>query len=147
MKLSYDLGARVVTIEAGPVPQAEDPRLPYLHDALQALGRHGDRTGAVLALESGLEAPEVLRQFVDQFDTAGLAVNLEPANLLMNGHDPLAAVRSFGDLGPGHAPYVVALVLVAGGAAAMWFANGRAEGRPAQGRPSTTMPVATGRSA
>src|SRR5205085_10424780 len=58
MKLSYDLGARVVIIEAGPVPQAEERRLPHLHDALQALGRHGDRTGAVLALESGLDPPE-----------------------------------------------------------------------------------------
>src|SRR5438132_5576723 len=39
LKLSYDLGARVVTVEAGPVPPADDPRLPHLRDALAALGR------------------------------------------------------------------------------------------------------------
>jgi sugar phosphate isomerase/epimerase len=107
MALSYDLGARVIIVEAGRVPDVpaegavlpedEELRLRSLTDALSALARHGDRTGTTLALESGLEPPERLRAFIDRFDSAGLGVNFEAANLLMNGYPPAAAVRSLGD--------------------------------------------------
>ncbi len=107
MTLSYDLGARVVIVEAGQVPdipadgtnlpEDEELRLRSLTDALSSLARHGDRIGTTLALETGLEPPERLRVFVDRFDSAGLGINLEPANLLMKGHPPAAAARAFGD--------------------------------------------------
>jgi sugar phosphate isomerase/epimerase len=95
MTLSFDLGARVALVQAGRVPQdAADPRLGLLSEALRALGEHGDRTGTVLALETGLESGEDLRRFLDRFDTGGLGANLDPANLLMNGFDPYAAARA-----------------------------------------------------
>jgi sugar phosphate isomerase/epimerase len=107
MTLSYDLGARIILVEAGRVPDVpgegaalpedEELRLRSLTDALSALARHGDRIGTTLALESGLEPPERLRAFIERFDTAGLGINLEPANLLMNGNPPAAAARCFGD--------------------------------------------------
>jgi sugar phosphate isomerase/epimerase len=65
-----------------------------LSEALRALGEHGDRTGTVLALETGLESGEVLRRFLDRFDTGGLGVNLDPANLLTNGFDPYTSARA-----------------------------------------------------
>src|SRR5207244_9163685 len=89
LALSFDLGPRIVVVQAGRVPddpQAEGAR--WLREALWALGQHGDRVGAVLALETGLESGEVLARFLDQFDTGGLGVNLDPANLLVNGFDP-----------------------------------------------------------
>jgi sugar phosphate isomerase/epimerase len=89
MALSFDLGARVVIIQAGQVPEQEDdPRAALLSEALLALGQYGDRVGAVVALETGLESGDVLRRFLDRFDTGGLGVNLDPANLLLNGFDP-----------------------------------------------------------
>lgn len=95
LSLSYDLGPRVVVVQAGRVPEEEaDPRAGLLRDALLALGHHGDRTGTRLALETGLEAGETLAKFLDRFDTGGLAVNYDPANLLMNGFDPYAAARA-----------------------------------------------------
>jgi sugar phosphate isomerase/epimerase len=104
---SYELGARIVIVEAGRVPdappagvslpEADELRLRCLQDSLAALARHGDRIGATLALETGAEAPERLRQFLDGFDTASLAVNFEPANLFMNGYDPALAARTFRD--------------------------------------------------
>src|SRR5207244_7271099 len=55
--LSVDLGARIAIVQAGRVPEkADDSRDPLLTDALRALGRHGDRIGAVLALDTGLES-------------------------------------------------------------------------------------------
>jgi sugar phosphate isomerase/epimerase len=95
LSLSYDLGARVAIVQAGQIPEdANDPRAALLSEALLALGQYGDRVGAVLALETGLESGAVLRAFLDRFDTGSLAANLDPANLLMHGFDPYEAGRA-----------------------------------------------------
>ncbi|HJT76790.1 MAG TPA: sugar phosphate isomerase/epimerase family protein [Gemmataceae bacterium] len=93
--LSVDLGSRIAIVQAGRVPEkADDRRASLLTEALRVLGRHGDRVGAVLALETGLESGAVLGAFLDCFDTGGLGVNLDPANLLMGGFDPYESARA-----------------------------------------------------
>jgi L-ribulose-5-phosphate 3-epimerase len=95
MSLSFDLGARRVTIQAGRVPEETDsPGARLMTEAFLALGHHGDRTGSVLAIETGLESGLALRQFLDRFDTGGLGVNLDPANLLLGGFDLAESVRA-----------------------------------------------------
>ncbi len=95
MSLSYDLGPRVVVVQAGPVPEKDDdPRADRLIEALTDLGRHGDRVGAVLALETGLEDGATLRKFLDRFDTGSLAANLDPGNLLLHGFNPYESARA-----------------------------------------------------
>ena len=95
MSLCSDLGARVVIIQAGRIPSADDdPRLPILTESLTDLARYGDRIGALLALETGSEPGEVLRAFLSRFDTGSLGANLDPANLLMNGFDPYEGARA-----------------------------------------------------
>jgi sugar phosphate isomerase/epimerase len=95
MSLSFDLDPRVVIVQAGHVPEKEDdPRMRLLTEALQALAQYGDRVGATLALETGLESGEVLHRFLDGFDTGALAVNFDPANLLLSGFDPFASARA-----------------------------------------------------
>src|SRR5438876_314890 len=70
LSLSFDLGPRLVIVQAGRIPEdANDARAQLLTEALLALGHSGDRTGTVLALETGLEAGSVLRAFLDRFDT------------------------------------------------------------------------------
>jgi sugar phosphate isomerase/epimerase len=94
MALSYELGARVVIVEAGEVPEdPKDAKASLLTEALLALGIHGDRIGTVLALETGLESAEVLERYLAQFDTGGLGVNLDAANLLMHGFDPYQGAK------------------------------------------------------
>ncbi len=90
LTLSFELGARTVIVQAGRIPDdPADPRAAPLTEALLALGQHGDRVGAVLALETGLESGETLQKFLSRLDTGGLGVNYDPANLLMNGFDPI----------------------------------------------------------
>ena len=48
----------------------------------------------MLALETGLESGAALNAYLSGFDSGSLAVNLDPANLLMNGFDPYAAARA-----------------------------------------------------
>jgi sugar phosphate isomerase/epimerase len=93
--LSIDLGARIATVQAGRIPEkADDPRELLLAEALQVLGRYGERIGAVLALDTGLESGAMLGAFLDRLDTGGLGVNLAPANLLMHDFDPCESARA-----------------------------------------------------
>jgi sugar phosphate isomerase/epimerase len=94
MSLSFDLGARRVVVQPGRIPEAsESTRTRLLTEALLALGHYGDRTGTVLAIESGLEKGEMLKSFIEQFDTGGLGVCLDPANFLISGLDPYQNAR------------------------------------------------------
>ena len=97
LTLSFDLGPRLVIVQAGAVTDdPKEPRTPILRESLQAIASHGDRTGATLALETGLEDGSVLSAFLDRFDTGSLGVNLDPANLLLHGFDPYASVQALG---------------------------------------------------
>ncbi len=92
MSLAFDIGARVVIVEAGNIPREGKESL--LTEPLRVLAQHGDRTGVALALETGLDAGASLAQYLGQFDTGSLGVNLDPANLLMHGHDACASARA-----------------------------------------------------
>jgi sugar phosphate isomerase/epimerase len=95
LALSYDLGPRIVIVQAGKIPEdGNDPRFFRFQEALLALAQAGDRFGTVLALETGLESGQALRRFLDGIDTEALAVNFDPANLLMNGFDVLASLSA-----------------------------------------------------
>jgi L-ribulose-5-phosphate 3-epimerase len=97
LTLSHDLGPRVVVVQAGRVPgENEGARGRLLTEALTTLAAHGDRVGAVLALETGLESGEALNAYLSGFDSGSLSANLDPANLLMNGFDPYASARALG---------------------------------------------------
>jgi L-ribulose-5-phosphate 3-epimerase len=98
LSLSFDLGPRKVIVPAGRIPdKPDDPRAATLTESLLALGQYADRVGTVLALETGLEPGEVLRDFLGRLDTGGLGVNYDPANLLMNGFDPVANLAPLKD--------------------------------------------------
>ncbi len=95
LSLAYDLGGRVVLIQPGRVP--DDPqsgRAGLLTEALLTLGHHADRTGTVLGLETGLSSGAKMREFLDRFDTGGLGVSFDPANLLINNFDPCESARA-----------------------------------------------------
>ncbi len=94
MALSSELGPRLTIVSAGQVPEeADTPEANRLRESLLDLARHGDRIGTTLALETGLETGAVLAAYLSTFDTGSLGVNLDPANLLLNRFDPMAAVE------------------------------------------------------
>lgn len=94
LSLSVDLGAGIAIAQAGHVPDKTDYH-GALAEVLQVLGRHGDRIGAKLALETSLESGAVLNAFLQpfSFDTGSLGVNLDPASLLRHGFDPCESAR------------------------------------------------------
>jgi L-ribulose-5-phosphate 3-epimerase len=105
LQLAYDVGSRIVLLDPGTLPEQEDaPGRRWLQDALETLGRYGERVGSVLALETGNTSPTVWRQFLDRWQSEGLGVLLDPATLIAHGFEPEEAV---GQLYP-HLRYVQA---------------------------------------
>jgi sugar phosphate isomerase/epimerase len=97
LSLSFDLGPRLVSVQAGEVSEdPKEPRMRIFRESLEAIAHYGDRVGATLVLETGLEDGRILSAFLDGFDTGSLGVNLDPANLLLHGFDPYASVQALG---------------------------------------------------
>lgn len=90
------LGCRIVSMHIGVIPS--DPRHPEyapMRDALAELGEHAAAQGCALAIETGPETAEVLRDFILATGGRGVGVNFDPANLVMvHNADPVAAVRT-----------------------------------------------------
>jgi sugar phosphate isomerase/epimerase len=95
MQLAFDLGCRKVV---APMPRVPDdpasPRGVTAREGLLAVGTFGDRVGAQLALEAGLDPGDKVRDYLNTFDTGGLAVTFDPANFLLNGFDPLGSLAA-----------------------------------------------------
>jgi sugar phosphate isomerase/epimerase len=97
MRLAYRLGAPVVVNHVGRIPtETSEPAWDLLVQALGDLGHFGQREGAFLAADTGAEDPTLLARLIEAMPAGGLAVNLDPASLLINGFSPREAVRVLG---------------------------------------------------
>lgn len=97
MKFAYDLGASVVINHVGRVPNVKDePEWGLLVEVLTQLGHHGERVGALLAARTGSESGEKLAELLAALPAGNVGVDLDPANLIINGYSPLEAVRALG---------------------------------------------------
>lgn len=94
--LAADLGVGVVTTHIGVTPEnRRDPVYGVMLAACRELAAYAAGRGVTFAVETGPEKAVVLRRFLDDVGSAGLGVNLDPANLLMVcGDDPVQAVRT-----------------------------------------------------
>ncbi len=91
---TVDLESNVMTTHIGGL--GEDPDGKVREIMVRNLKRLGDFAadhGITFATETGLESGPGLRSIIEEADTKGLGVNLDPANLVMNGFDHLEAVR------------------------------------------------------
>lgn len=97
MQMARALGAPVVINHVGRVPaESSDPEWELLVNALSDLGRYGQHVGALLAAETGTESGADLARLIAALPGGSLAVNLDPGNLVVNGHSPLDAIRVLG---------------------------------------------------
>lgn len=99
LDLAVELETDVVTTHIGVVPQ--DPkhdRYGVMQEACYELSRYADSLNAHFAIETGPEPSAVLKEFLDGLHSTGVAVNLDPANLVMVvGDDPVEAVHNLKD--------------------------------------------------
>ena len=99
LDLAKDLAANVVTTHIGVVPEDKNvDRYKIMQEACFTLSRYADQNHAHFAIETGPERAEVLKAFLDSLGSHGVAVNLDPANLVMvTGDDPVKAVYTLKD--------------------------------------------------
>ena len=99
LDLAKDLETSIVTTHIGVIPQ--DPnhdRYKIMQEACFELSQYADELKAHFAIETGPETAITLRNFLDTFGSKGVAVNLDPANLVMvTGDDPVQAVYTLKD--------------------------------------------------
>lgn len=99
LDLAKDLETNIVTTHIGVVPA--DPnhdRYKIMQEACFKLAEYADSLDAHFAIETGPEESATLKQFLDGLHSTGVAVNLDPANLVMvTGDDPVQAVHNLKD--------------------------------------------------
>lgn len=90
------LGTDIVTTHIGVVPADKNhERYKIMQEACFELARYADSCQAHFAVETGPETSLTLKHFLDELGSTGVAVNLDPANLVMvTGDDPVKAVEN-----------------------------------------------------
>lgn len=99
MELAKELGTDVVTTHIGVIPyDSESRRYEEMQRACQELCRFAESMGAYFAIETGPTTALHLRSFLDTLGGRGVAVNYDPANLVMvTGDDPIRGVYTLRD--------------------------------------------------
>ena len=99
IELAKELGTDIVTTHIGVVPEdSGHDRYKIMQDACFELSRFADSLDAHFAIETGPETSATLKKFLDSLGSTGVAVNLDPANLVMvTGDDPAKAVYNLRD--------------------------------------------------
>ena len=99
---AQSLGVKVITTHIGCIPDdRRDPVYAIMLLSVRAAAEYAARRGVVFAVETGPEKADVLKAFLEEVGSAGLGVNLDPANLRMvSCEDPVYAVGVL-------APYIV----------------------------------------
>lgn len=99
LDIALDMETKVVTTHIGVIPEDENCDVyKIMSEACAKLAEYADSVGAHFAVETGPEPAERLKKFLDGLDSRGVAVNMDPANLVMvAGDDPVKAVYTLKD--------------------------------------------------
>lgn len=98
LDLCKDLNTPILTTHIGVVPQSKtDPAWKAMTEALETIGEYAEKLQCVLATETGPEDSTLMREFLTSLNTTAVQVNYDPANLAMNGFDPIQGVHVLKD--------------------------------------------------
>jgi len=92
--LAKELETNVVTTHVGSIPEDTScERYAIIQEACYQLAQYADSIDAHFAIETGGEKASTLKAFLDTLGSKGVAVNFDPANLVMcQGEDAAEAV-------------------------------------------------------
>ncbi len=99
LEMAKELGTNIVTTHIGVVPETENCiQYEAMHEVCYELAEFAKSNDGHFAVETGPEKSELLKKFLDSLGSGGVAVNLDPANLVMcAGDDPVVAVHNLKD--------------------------------------------------
>lgn len=99
LDMAKELETNIVTTHIGVVPDdTGSETYKVMQEACFELAEYADSLQAHFAIETGPEVSATLKVFLDTLGSRGVAVNLDPANLVMVvGDDPVQAVYNLKD--------------------------------------------------
>lgn len=99
LEAALELGTNIVTTHIGVVPETENCiQYESMHKVCRELSDFAKEMQGHFAVETGPEPADILKRFLDHLGSDGVAVNLDPANLVMcAGDDPVQAVYTLKD--------------------------------------------------
>lgn len=97
-EIAKSLGLSLVTFHAGFLPHdPEDPETVKLTARIRLVAGWFAERGISLAMETGQESADTLREFLELLGCDNVGVNFDPANMLLYGKgDPITAMRELG---------------------------------------------------
>lgn len=90
LDLARDVSVPIVVVALGPM--VGDLARESAVDGLREVGEYADRTGRTLAVQTHEQSPESLDAFLRAVGCPSVRVCVDPAALLMMGHDPIEGV-------------------------------------------------------
>lgn len=84
LEFAADLGCGIWQGHCGIMPHDKsDPKWGRFIDSFRQICAHGEKVGAKLAIETGPESPDALRDMIEEVGSEALNVNYDPANLIL----------------------------------------------------------------
>jgi L-ribulose-5-phosphate 3-epimerase len=94
---AHAIGLGAISTHIGFIPRSGDARYRVTLERVAEIARHYDALGLELLMETGQERATELLQFLNDVPAKNLAVNFDPANMILYGAgDPVEAVRVLG---------------------------------------------------
>ncbi len=97
--LAIAFGTNIVTTHIGVIPaDVNSDTYKIMKEACNELAEYAYKNKCYFAIETGPEPAKRLKSFLDSLDSRGIAINLDPANLVMvTDDDPVQAVYTLKD--------------------------------------------------
>lgn len=92
MSMAYDLGCTVVSNQIGRIPDSDSPEHTTLVQALEDIGRHGQRVGSFFAARTGDNPCEKQLELLRVLGPGSLFVDFDPAELMLAGEYPADSI-------------------------------------------------------
>lgn len=98
MEWTKELDCSIITTHLGVIPNEKNRTWHTLSEACKRLNEFGETLQVKIALETGSETIQTLNRFLTDINCPCIAVNYDPANLVMvTGDDPCAGVLAIQD--------------------------------------------------
>lgn len=90
-----EIGVKSIACHVGFVPHSpQDPEYIAVREMVRRICDRAAKNGQTFALETGQEPADVLKSFIQDVDRPNLAINFDPANMIMYGTgDPIEALE------------------------------------------------------
>ncbi|MGQ9761389.1 MAG: sugar phosphate isomerase/epimerase family protein [Thermogutta sp.] len=97
MELTYRLGGNVTIVNLGHLPSDQtSPDWQILREIVQDLCRFSERSGSVVAAETGRSPPQDFVALLDALPESGFGVDISPGELVVHDFDPVSAIETCG---------------------------------------------------